>query len=59
MNTMDSKAQISIEYLLAAMFGITIAIAAAVLIEAVRSITLKTQARILEIRERTISSLVG
>jgi uncharacterized protein (UPF0333 family) len=55
---MDCKAQVSFEYLLTAMFGITLAIAAAVLIEAVRALAIGAQARLLEIREETISSLV-
>jgi uncharacterized protein (UPF0333 family) len=55
---MDSKAQVSFEYLITAMFGIILAIAAAVVIDAVRSIAITSQTRILEIREETISSLV-
>ncbi len=55
---MDSRAQVSFEYLLTAMFGIMLAIAAAVLIEAVRAVALTAQARILNIREKTIASLL-
>jgi len=55
---MDSRAQVSFEYLLAALFGIVLAITAAVLIDAIRAISISAQTRVLEIRERTISTLV-
>ena len=55
---MDFKAQVSFEYLLTAMFGIILAIAAAIIIETVRSVALNAQAELLEIREKTIASLI-
>ena len=55
---MDCKAQVSFEYLLTALFGITIAITAAIIIEAVRAVAITAQARILEFREKTIASLI-
>ena len=55
---MECRAQVSFEYLLTAMFGIILAMSAAILIEVVRAIAVSTQARVLEIREKTIASLV-
>ena len=55
---MDCKAQVSFEYLLAAMFGIILAMAAAVLVEAVRAIAVSAQAKVLDVREQTIASLL-
>lgn len=54
----EEKAQVSFEYLVTAMFGIILAIAAAVIIDAVRSIAITSQTKLLKIREETISSLV-
>jgi len=55
---MDEWAQVSFEYLLTAMFGIILAMSAAMLIEAVRTIAISAQARVLEVREKTIASLI-
>lgn len=54
----EEKAQVSFEYLVTAMFGIILAIAAAIIIDAVRSIAITSQTKLLKIREETISSLV-
>jgi uncharacterized protein (UPF0333 family) len=54
---MEEKAQVSFEYLLTALFGIVLAIAAAVLIDTIRSISSVAQGRILEYRDSTISAL--
>jgi uncharacterized protein (UPF0333 family) len=55
---MEERAQVSFEYLVTAMFGIVLAIAAAIIIDAVRSIAVTSQTRLLEIREDTIASLI-
>ncbi len=55
---MDNKGQVSIEYLLTALFGIMLAMAAAVLIETLRGVALNARAEILTNRERTIASLL-
>tara|TARA_Y100000310_G_scaffold345396_1_gene464449 strand:- start:13822 stop:13995 length:174 start_codon:yes stop_codon:yes gene_type:complete len=54
---MEEKAQVSFEYLLTALFGIILAIAAAVLIDTFRGIASVAQRRILDYRDSTISSL--
>jgi len=56
---MDDKAQVSIEYLITALFGIMLAMAAAVMIEALRGIALDARAKVLTYREQTISSLIS
>ena len=55
---MDSRAQVSIEYLLMAMFGIVLAIAAAMVVDALRGVALNAQGRILDYRDNTIASLL-
>jgi uncharacterized protein (UPF0333 family) len=55
---MDSRAQVSFEYLLLATFVIILAIAAAILIDALRSISLSAQSKILDYRDKTIGSLL-
>ena len=55
----EQKAQVSIEYLLSAMFGILLALAAAMLIEAIRSVSLSAKSEILNQREQTLSSIIG
>jgi uncharacterized protein (UPF0333 family) len=56
---LEERAQVSIEYLLSAMFGILLALAAAMLIEAIRGISLSARAEILNQREQTLSSIIG
>jgi len=55
---MDSKAQVSIEYLLLALFGITLAMIAAVLIDGIGQVATVAQGRILDYRQQTIASLL-
>ena len=55
---MEEKAQVSFEYLLTALFGIILAIAAAVLIDTIRTISTVAQGKILAYREETISALM-
>ena len=54
---MEEKAQVSFEYLLTALFGIILAIAAAVLIDTMRGISTVAQGQILTYRDSTISAL--
>lgn len=54
---MEEKAQISFEYLLTALFGIILAIAAAMLITTLRSIAYTAQTKVLQYREDSIASL--
>ncbi len=55
---MDSKGQVAFEYLLTAMFGIILAIAAALIVNFIEGITLSAQAKILQYRDSTIGSLM-
>ena len=55
---MDSRAQVSIEYLLLALFGIVLATVAAMLIDGIGSVAQTAQGRILEYRHQTITSLL-
>ena len=55
---MDSKAQVAVETLIMAIFGITLAIIAAMLIDALRGVALTAQADILDYRDSTIASLL-
>ena len=55
---MEEKAQVAFEYLLTALFGIMLAIAAAMLIDTVRGISTVAQAKILQYREETIGALM-
>lgn len=54
---MDEKAQVSFEYLLTALFGIILAIAAAALIGAIKGISSTAQGKVLDYRDSTISAL--
>lgn len=56
---MDNRAQVSIEYLLLALFGIVLATIAAMMIDGISSVSRTAQARILEYRHQTISSLLS
>jgi len=55
---MDNRAQVSIEYLLLALFGIILAAVAALVIDGVASMSQSAQGRILEYRHQTIASLL-
>ena len=55
---MDNKAQVSIEYLLLALFGIILATVAAMLVDGIGSVAQTAQGRILEYRHQTIASLL-
>jgi len=55
---MDDRAQVSIEYLLLALFGIILATVAAMLINGIESVALTARSRILEYRHQTITSLL-
>ncbi len=55
---MDNRAQVSIEYLLMALFGIILATAAAILVDTLRGVALSAQGRILDYRDSTIASLL-
>ena len=55
---MEEKAQVAFEYLLTALFGIMLAIAAAMIIDTIRSISTVAQAKILQYREETIGALM-
>jgi len=55
---MDCRAQVSFEYLLLAMFIIIIAMAAGLLIDAVRAVSLSAHSQVLDYRNKTIVSLL-
>ncbi len=55
---MDNSAQVAIEYLLLALFGIILAMVAAMLVDGISSVAQTAQGRILEYRQQTIASLL-
>lgn len=55
---MEETAQVSFEYLLTAVFAIMLAISAAILVEAMRSLAMKAQADILSTRSRVIENIL-
>ena len=55
---MDCKAQVSIEYLLLALFGIMLAMIAGMLIDSISAVAQTAQGKILEYRQQTIASLL-
>jgi len=55
---MEETAQVSFEYLLTAVFAIMLAISAAILVEAMRSLALKAQADLLSTRSRVIENIM-
>ena len=55
----EEKGQVSFEYLLTALFGVMLALAAALLLDAVRNVALSAKARILEYSYDTVSSLMS
>lgn len=54
----EEKAQVSFEYLLTAVFGIMLAIGAAMVIETLRQVALQAQADILTTRARVIEQIL-
>lgn len=54
----QERAQVSFEYLLTAVFGIMLAISAAMVIETLRQIALEAQADILTTRARVIEDII-
>ncbi len=59
LSTMDSSAQVSLEYLLTVMFAVVLVIAATVLALQLTSVAQVAQTKILGYRDSTITSLVG
>ena len=55
---MEERAQVSVEYLIMALFGIILATAAAVLVDSLRGVALSAQGKILDYRDNTIGSLI-
>lgn len=55
---MDNRAQVSIEYLLLALFGVSLAAIAAMVIDGISSVAQSAQGRILSYRHQTIASLL-
>ena len=55
---MDNKAQVSFEYLLTAVFGIMLAMIAALLIQGIDGIAITARNKIAEYRTEAISSLM-
>lgn len=55
---MNNRAQVAIEYLLLALFGIILATIAAMLIDGIGSVAQTAQGKILEYRANTIQSLL-
>ena len=54
----EERAQVSFEYLLTAVFGIMLAIGAAMVIETLRQVALNAQADILTTRARVIENII-
>lgn len=55
---MDQRAQVAIEYLLLALFGIILATIAAVLVDGIGSVAQTAQGKVLDYRANTIASLL-
>ena len=55
---MDERAQVAIEYLLLALFGVILTIVAAVLIDGIGSVAQTAQGKVLDYRANTIASLL-
>jgi len=55
---MEERAQVSFEYLLTAVFGIMLAIAAAIIIETLRQMALKAQGEILQTRVDVFQNII-
>jgi len=56
---MDEKGQVSFEYLLTVLFGVMLAIVAAILAANIGAIAQVAQSKILQFREDMIASLTG
>ena len=56
---MDKRAQVAVEYLIMALFGIMLAMAAALLIDTIRNVAIAAQTQVLDYRQKTIESLLG
>ena len=56
---MDSKAQVSFDYLVTITFAISLTLAVAIIIVVISGLAHDAQARILNAREETISSVLG
>ena len=54
----EEKAQVSFEYLLTAVFGIMLAIGAAMVIETLRQVALQAQAEILTTRSNVLENIL-
>ncbi|HNV01007.1 MAG TPA: hypothetical protein PKK60_01110 [archaeon] len=54
----EEKAQVSFEYLLTAVFVISLAISTALIVETLRQLALEAQAEILTIRTQTIEQIM-
>lgn len=55
---MDNKAQVSFEYLLTAVFGIMLAIGAAIIIETLKQMAVQAQIDILQTRSQVIENII-
>lgn len=55
---MDERTQVAIEYLLLALFGVILAIIAAVLVDGISSAAQTAQGKVLDYRANTIASLL-
>jgi hypothetical protein len=55
---MEEKAQVSFEYLLTAVFSIIIAVSAALMIEALRTLAFQAQSEIMSVRARVIENIM-
>jgi hypothetical protein len=55
----EERAQVSFEYLLTAVFAISLAISSALIIQTLRTVALEAQAKILTIRAQTIEQIMG
>ncbi|MFA6268795.1 MAG: hypothetical protein WCW13_03910 [archaeon] len=55
---MEERAQVSFEYLLTAAFSIVLAMSAAIMVEAIRTIALQAQSEILTTRARVLENIL-
>ncbi len=55
---MEEKAQVSFEYLLTAVFGIMLAIGAAIIIETLRTLAIEAQTEIVNTRSEVIQNII-
>lgn len=59
MISLDSKAQVSVEYLLTVIVGVVLAVAAAILALNLSAVAFAAQTKILSYRQSTIASLMS